>query len=52
MSPKPDRGVLRGQERRSITLQIPGRAAPDYRIVDVGALTAEQRALRERWLGP
>ena len=44
--------VLRGHDRRSITMPIPGRAAPDYRIVDLGNITAEQRALRERWLGP
>jgi hypothetical protein len=33
-------------------MQIAGRAAPDYRIVDLGAITMEQRALRERWLAP
>jgi predicted metalloprotease with PDZ domain len=43
--------VLRGQERRSVSMQIPGRAAPDYRIADLATITAEQRALRERWLG-
>ena len=44
--------VLRGQERRSISMRIPGLAARDYRIVDLGATSAEQRALRERWLAP
>ena len=44
--------VRRGQERRSISMQIPGRAAPDYRIVDRDTISAEQRSLRERWLGP
>jgi predicted metalloprotease with PDZ domain len=44
--------VLRRGERRAALVQITGRAAPIFRIVELETMTAVQRALRERWLQP
>jgi predicted metalloprotease with PDZ domain len=44
--------VLRRGERLAIPVQITGRPAPIFRIVELDTVTSAQRELRERWLGP
>jgi predicted metalloprotease with PDZ domain len=44
--------VLRRGERQAVLVQITGRAAPIFRIVELETLTTAQRGLRERWLRP
>jgi predicted metalloprotease with PDZ domain len=43
--------VLRRGERETVWVQVVGRAAPSFRIVETETVTPTQRALRERWLG-
>jgi predicted metalloprotease with PDZ domain len=44
--------ILRRGERETVSVQIAGRAAPIFRIVEVDNLSSSQRALRARWLQP
>jgi C-terminal processing protease CtpA/Prc len=44
--------VLRRGERLTVLVQITGRPAPIFRIVELDTVTAAQRELRERWLRP
>jgi predicted metalloprotease with PDZ domain len=43
---------VRGNDRRTVPLRVGSRSVTQFRLVDLGTITEQQRRVRERWLGP